>query len=85
MRKIVKNNRQIEVVISYPIYSDKSEKNCKLKKKINSYFKALETFLKTRYGDITITRDENCKEKKSHYHFLVAPICVDKDNNKEKL
>jgi hypothetical protein len=76
----------LEAVISFGSeFNEHWKKNPKLKKKINSYFKASETFLKARYEDFNFAQGDNCIEKTPHFHFLIAPIYVEKDNNKEEL
>jgi hypothetical protein len=83
MKKIEVKHFLEVVIFSDSEFDEDWKKNPNLKKNIDSYLKASEAFLKARYGDFNITRDENCKEKTPHFHVFIAPICVDKNNNKE--
>jgi hypothetical protein len=83
-RKIQKNaSKLIEIVISFSHeYGVGWENNPKLKKKIKEYFNASKKIFKKRYGDFIILRTDHFDEMTPHSHFLIVPICVNKDGKR---
>jgi hypothetical protein len=84
-RKIQRNaSRLLEVLISFSSeFSEGWEDNPELKSKIDSYFNTSEKFLNDRYGNVIISRTDHFDEKTPHVHFLLVPICTNKDGIKK--
>jgi hypothetical protein len=73
----------IEILISFSHeYGDGWENDLELKKKIEEYFNLAEKFLRKYYGDNIICRMDHFDETTPHSHFLIVPICLNKEGKK---